>query len=632
MLDALRKSAGGTVAKILIALLVLSFAVWGIADVFRDFGQNTLAKVGSAEITAVDFQRAYNREVQNLSRQVGQPLTGAQAAAFGVPGQVLGRVLAEATFDHVAEGMKIGISNEALVRQIHADEMFRGADGRFDRSRLQQLLFANGFSEDEYIRTRMSLARRYQIAEGLAGGARAPQTMLEAIHQYRSEERTLRYLALNADALDTSQEPGEEALNTYFNDNKTTYRAPEYRTFKMVSVDPAALAKPDDIDNEDVRRTYDGSLARFGTPERRQVLQLTFTDKEMADAAAAKLTTGMTFDDLVAEQNLLLSDVDLGLMMRDQLIDPAIAEIAFELEEGAVSGVVEGRFAPAIVKVTKIEADTVKPFEEVKDTLRGELAAKRAEAEVLDLYDEIEDASAGGATLDEVAGRFNLTIRTVDTVARDGQNMAGKAADLPESAKLLTEVFNTEIGYETAPVQIGQRGFAWYDVKDIIGARDRTLEEVRETVVTDWKAAQIREKLAVKATEIAARLKDGVTIDTIAAELGIEAKTSDPIKRETSTTDLSAAAVAEAFKGPVGYVASAETATGGQIVLQVATVSTAPFFAEAAEVVSLSQEMANIMETSLIGQYISGVQNTIGVDVNQAAVARAIGTDSGAGL
>lgn len=626
MLDALRKSAGGTVAKIFIALLVMSFAVWGIADVFRDFGQNSLAKVGTAEITAVDFQRAYNREVQNLSRQIGQPLSSSQAAAFGIPGQVLGRAIAEATFDHVAEDLKLGISNDALVREIHADDMFRGPDGRFDRSRLQQLLYANGFSEDEYIRTRMSLARRHQIAEGLAGGARAPQTMLEAMHQYRSEERTVRYLMLTPAALKETVEPSVAALTTYFDDNKTIYRAPEYRKLEMVVIDPTALAKPGDVNDEDARHTYDGTLARYGNPERRQVFQLTLSDAATAQAAADKLAGGMSFEDLVVEQGLQPSEIDLGLMTREQLIDPTIAEAAFSLDEGAVSGVIEGRFTPVIVKVAKIEPEAVKPFDEVKDAIKGEIAAKRAEAEVLDLYDEIEDARAGGATLSELADRFKLAIRTINAVARDGTDMSGNTIDLPESAKFLAEAFDAETGYETAPVQIGLRGFAWYDIKDIIADRDRALDEVREKVVADWKAADVRTKLIAKAVEYAALLKDGMTIDLVAAELGVEAKTSEPVKRETSTADLPAAAVAEAFAGPVGHVATAASANDGQVVLQVATVSAAPFFAEAADVVNLSNEMANVMQTTLIGQYIGGVQGTIGVDINEAALARAVGT------
>lgn len=623
MLDALRKSAGGFVAKIFIALLVLSFAVWGIADVFRGFGQNTVASVGSAEISALEFQRTYNREVQNFSRQIGQPLTNAQAASFGLPGQVLGRAIAEATFDHIAASLKIGISKDALVRQIQDDDMFKGPDGRFDRSRLQQLLYANGYSEDEYIRTRTSLARRYQIAEGLAGGTEAPNAMLEAMNQYRNEERTVRYLTLSADAVDPVEEPSQEALASYFEENKAAYRAPEYRKLELLVVDPQAIAKPQEISDEDAKLAYEGSLERFGTPERRQVLQLSFADKQAAEAAAARLAEGVAFEDLAKEEDTI-AYADLGLLTRDKLIDPAIAEAAFGLAEGETSAPVEGRFTTVLLKVAKVEPAAVKGLDEVKDTLKQELALKRAEAEVLDLYDEVEDARAGGATLKEVAERFKLTLRTVDAVDMEGKDMAGAAVNLPDAAKLLGEAFQTDVGDEPAPVQIGQRGFAWYEVTGIVPDRDRTLDEVRDRVAADWKAAQLRERLAARAEEIAKRVRDGADLADIAAELSLEARTSEPLKRETSTDDLPVAAVGEAFKGPQGHVATA-AADDRQIVMQVETVSVPVFFAEEAETAALAREMAGVMETTLIGQYVNAVQDEIGVEVNQAAVARAIG-------
>ena len=165
MLNALRKSAGGIVAKIFIALLVLSFGIWGIADIFRGFRQDVLAKVGDAEVTTRAFQSAYQREVQNYSQRIGQPLSRQQAANIGLPGQVLGRLVAEAAFDHIALSLKVGLSNEELVKQIHANPAFKGPDGRFDRNRLAQVLYANGLSEDAYIQQARKLAERRQVAE-----------------------------------------------------------------------------------------------------------------------------------------------------------------------------------------------------------------------------------------------------------------------------------------------------------------------------------------------------------------------------------------------------------------------------------------------------------------------------------
>lgn len=132
MLDALRNSVGTWFAKLLIGLLVLSFAVWGIADVFTGIGSTSVATVGDKEIPAEDFQRAYAREIDQLSRRVGQPITQEQAAAFGVPAQVLGRLIAEVTLDQEAAKLRIGVSDEAIIKTIQETPAFQGVNG-YDR-------------------------------------------------------------------------------------------------------------------------------------------------------------------------------------------------------------------------------------------------------------------------------------------------------------------------------------------------------------------------------------------------------------------------------------------------------------------------------------------------------------------
>src|SRR5690554_6254263 len=89
MLDALRRGAQSWVAKILFGVLVVSFAIWGVADVFRGFGQGSLAKVGAEEISTNEFQLAYQNRLYAIGRQIGQRLTPEQARAIGLPNQVL---------------------------------------------------------------------------------------------------------------------------------------------------------------------------------------------------------------------------------------------------------------------------------------------------------------------------------------------------------------------------------------------------------------------------------------------------------------------------------------------------------------------------------------------------------------
>ena len=118
-------------------VLILSFAVWGIADIFKGFGQSTLAKIGRTEISTEQFRQLYTEKLQQLGRQFGRPLTMDQARAFGLDRQVLQQTIAEAALDEEARRMGLGTSDAEIMRTIYADPNFKGVAGNFDPARFQ---------------------------------------------------------------------------------------------------------------------------------------------------------------------------------------------------------------------------------------------------------------------------------------------------------------------------------------------------------------------------------------------------------------------------------------------------------------------------------------------------------------
>ena len=191
MLDKLRKASSGWVAQLLIALLVVSFAVWGVSGFFTGFNADVVATVGNTEVTVRQFARNYDATLRQYSQQLGQQITPEQAQMFGVPQQVLGRLIADATLTDEARSMSLGISNEALSKEIAGDTAFQDASGNFDRNRFVQLLQNAGLTEDQYVQELRTGYIRQQITDGLAGETKVPDAFMRALHEYRSEERNL---------------------------------------------------------------------------------------------------------------------------------------------------------------------------------------------------------------------------------------------------------------------------------------------------------------------------------------------------------------------------------------------------------------------------------------------------------
>jgi len=625
MLDALRKGAGTWVAKLFIALLILSFGVWGISGFLGNVSQDTAAKVGDTDISLFDFDRTYRQDLNRLGQQFGRPLTPAEGASLGIPQQSLGKLIAEAAMNDTAKDMNLGVSDERLATIIQTDPALQSG-GRYDRNRLQQLLRANGVSEDEYVVQRRAIAERSQLAEGIAGSMKAPVSYLEALDAYQSATRSADYLLVTADFIGEIEDPADDVLTSYFEEKKANFRAPEYREIKYVALTPEAVARPQDVVEEDARAEYERRKDDFFEPERRKVRQMTFPSQEAAEEAAAELQNGKTFDDLMSERNLADNDVTLGVMAKSDFLDETLGEAAFSLEEGATSGAVDGRFSTVILNVQEILPETTKPFDEVKAEIVQDIAKDQAEREVLDLLDEIEDARAGGAPLDEIGERFSLDVQAPEAFDAEGKSMTGGTVGLPEADGLIAGAFDSDIGIENDVLQLGDRGFLWYEVTKVVPSRDRTLDEVRDDVVAAWKTDELAKRLSETASDLLAKAEAGTTMEALASETGLEVKSATGVKRNTPSGDLGREAVSAVFSGPVGTAAATQSADGkAQVVLRVTGASVPEFNAAAPEVTALAQQVSQQIQDSLLGQFITDRENKVGVEVNSAAVSRVIG-------
>lgn len=627
MLDALRHAAQTWVAKALMIVLVGSFAVWGVSNTIVTGGSNAVVTVGDVKVSPTDFRLAYERQVATMSQRFGMRLNAEQARAFGVENQVFAELVAGASLDQLSRDMNLGLSEGRLARLIADDPAFRGVNGQFDRTAFSAILRNAGLRENDYISNRSQVAIRTQVVEAVSDGYKAPDVLTNALRQYRNEARTIDYLLLSNANIDPVKAPGDDVLAPWFEQNKAKYRAPEYRKFVYVSLEPKDIADASTITDDALKAEYERVKEKYRTPATRTVEQLTFKDRAGADAAAVKLASGTTFDALVAEEGKTAADVLLGDFTKANMPDQKLADPAFAVaENGGTTPVIDGTFGPIILRVTNIRPETMKTFDDVKEELRSELALSEAADGILTVHDRLEDSRADGLTLEEAAAKNNLKAVTVEAADAQGNDQKGdEIAGLPEESSLLGEVFKTDVGMETQPINVGREGYAWFEVLDVIPERDRTLDEVRERVVADWTAEQQRQTLAKKAEELAERVRKGGDLAAIAAELGMVVENKVGLHRGAQDPVLSPAAVAAAFAGPLGQVAAAPGVDGeGQILLKVTEVN-----ADAATdaLSNDEQQIVAVARTSgddILDQMVSSLQSAYGVSINRTLAEQSI--------
>lgn len=620
MLEFLRTAAQTWVVKGLLVILVLSFMVWGGSSLTMTNQSDAVVVVGDVKVKAPEFRLTYETMLAQASRQLGTRLTPQQARAFGIEQRVYSQVVAGAALDQLADDMNLGLSQDRLAKLIADDPAFHSVNGQFDRLTFSSVLRNAGLREQDYINSQSQTAIRSQIVDALSDGYAAPKVLTDAIGAYRHEKRTVDYLLLSNANIDAVKAPGDDVLTPWYDGRKANYRAPEYRKVSYVKLEPGDVADTAAVTEDEMRTEYDRRKESFRTVATRTIEQLTFPSRAAADAAAAKLSSGTSFDDLVKAEGKTSADVLLGEFSKDRVPDAKVAEAAFAVAaDGGVSPVVDGAFGPVILRVTNIRPEAVRSFDEVKEELRKDIALSAASEEVMRLHDKIEDERASGAPIKEVADQLKLKLVTIDAIDATGKDKNGDdVAGLPEQAALLQEVFKADVGAETLPVNVGRDGYVWFDLDEVTPARDRTLDEARDEVGADWMAEQQRAALAKRAGELKQRLAQGAKLADIANELGLAVETKSGLMRSTSDAALSPAAVVAAFSGPNGFVTNAAGIGGeGQVLLQVTAVEDGGPTDALQDDSRQIEALASVSGADIVDQMVATLQAAYGVTINQ---------------
>jgi peptidyl-prolyl cis-trans isomerase D len=631
MLRGLHKASSTWLGKALMAVvmgfLVISFAIWGIGDIFRGFGRNAVATIGGTEISIEQFRQYYNERLQQLGRQLGRPITPEDARARGLDRQLLGQLVAETTLDEQAKQLRLGLSDADIAKRVTADPSFRGVNGQFDRSRFEQLIRQAGFTESRFIDDQRRAMLRRQIGQSVSGDLKVPATAMAVLNQFRNEKRQIEYVALGAAQVSEIPTPTPEELTKYFEERKALFRAPEFRKITVLALTPGELAKPDAVSDADANTYYEQRKDSYGKPEKRELRQIAFPNEEDAAAARERISKGATFDDVAKDRGMKASDTELGTVTKADIIDPAIADAAFALKSGETSAPVKGRFGIALLQVGKIEPGEEKTYEQVAGQIKTDIAASRVRTEIGSLRDKIEDERAAGSTLAETAKKLGLKAVTIEAVDRSGRGPDGKpVTGLPPTPNVVSAAFASDVGVDTEALQLPNGGYLYFDVTGITPSRERSLDEVKDEVSGRWRDDEIAKLLQAKADDLVAKLKSGTPFAQLASEAGLKLATATDLQRGKTGGFLPAKVVDAVFRTPKGVPASVEGEKETErFVFRVTEVTDPTLNASTPEGKSIGDTLQNSYGEDIVTEYVGRLENDFGVTVNQSAFDQVIG-------
>ncbi len=545
------ESIGGKIRNvlvgILIAFLVLAFAVWGVNDMFTPGARNAVATVGDAEVSTEEFDALFTREVERLNRDRTETITNEQAYAQGVHNQVLQNMITNKVVEIDADDLGVGVNRRNAREEIASIEAFQNElTGKFDEAKLNQALNRARITRRQFEADTLQSLRSQQTIPAITGGLVAPADYATMRYKFLTEQRRASVLTLNTNSIEEPETPTDEVLQDYVNNNAARFMAPEYRKFVMIRVEPFDFIPDLTRTEEDIKDfpestreelldldslvkdafDYQVETGAIGSPETRSIVIVSSPDEETANKAVDALKAG---DDPILVANLLGlgSPITYDSVKKNGLVDAESSKAAFDLERGDVRAVLTGLGSWEVILVRDITKAVVPSLRESEDEIRETLLNDLAKESIYDVTAEIEDAMIEGLTLEEIAETVGVPLSAYEFVDRSGitpseVRMSGFTG-IPGIASddiILRTLFTSDLGFETDFFETSTGGFATLRVDDIIDSKMRPFEDVREEALQAYLYNERTERLREKALEITQRARAGENLSELKAELG----------------------------------------------------------------------------------------------------------------
>jgi len=531
MLTAFRAFAKSWFAAVLIGLLIVAFAVFGIRDVFGHNVSSSVIVAGSRKMTPTEFRREFDQVRKRAEQQMGQPVTTELAAANGLDRQVLSGLATRESFAELLHKIGVRPSDKDVVEQIaKIPAFFNQVSGRFDKKQYEQRLAQNDMTVQDFEgRLRDEMAQQ-QAVEALASSRQIPRAYSAMAAIFALESRDVDYLVVDPASVPKPAAPTDAQLTAFMQENAAQLTQPEFRVLTLVRFSPQLVGANLAVDEAELKKRYDFRKDTLSTPETRSLVQIPAKDAAAAQAISARLQRGEA--PAAVARSLGVDAITYDAKPQSAIPDRKLADAVFKLQPGQVAAV-QGDLGLAVVKITAVAPGKAVSFEEARPALEAELRKDAAAEKVYALTQAYDDAHQKGANLTEAAQKAGVAATTLGPVSKDGRDQQGQPVG-GVSPKLLETAFGLPAGGESEVVEAGNGDYFAVRVEKVVPPALPPLAAIKPQLAQAWTMRELGKAMQAKAESLAARIRKGETLEAVAASSGAKLVRVPGVDRRTA--------------------------------------------------------------------------------------------------
>ena len=637
MLDRMRRHRDWL--KWSLGLVCVAFVLFYIPDFLKGTGadaasSDTIAKVEGHEITAGEFRRTYQAQLQAYRSAYGANMNDQLLKQLGIEQQILQQMVDERAALAEADRLGIIVSDEEVRQRIFAMPAFQENGGFIGEQRYQQLLrmqrppmMPSEFETN--VRRGLTVEK---LRASLTDWLSVPDKELEQAYRRRNDKIKLAVVTFNADSFRGQATASDGDVAGYFDGHKDEFKIPEKRKIRYLLLDIEAMRAKVVVPAADIEKAYNSGIEQYTTPEQVRASHILLKTegksdadvKAKAEALLKQAKAGGDFAELAKKNSEDESNAknggDLDYFGRGRMV-PEFDQAVFAMQPGQISDLVKTQYGYHIIKLVDKKSAATRPLAEVRQQLTDQLAYERAQSQAADLASKLEKQVSKPADLDKVAKAEGLTVQESGFFAREEPILG-----LGPSPEVASKAFDMKPGDVAGPLR-GSRGFVF---ETLVAKQDPyvpKLDEVKERVRDEVIKQKARDLSTQKAAELAAKLKAAPDFEKAAKAAGFEAKTTDLIARDAPIPDLGTAPAVEdaAFKLPVGAVSSAIATDNGTAVVKVIEKKevTADEWSTAKD--RFRDEQLADRRNRFFSAYMLKAKQKMKIDVNRESLQRVVG-------
>ncbi|PIB24817.1 hypothetical protein BFP76_06510 [Amylibacter kogurei] len=541
MLSAMRSGKNRYFFYALLGLLAIGLIGFGSGNIGGGSARS-IGKVGEQSVPINTYANTLNNAVQTMAQRFGRNLSPAEIEGLGLQRNVLAAVLSSAALDNEAKRLGISAGDVAVATEIRQTPSYQGLDGSFDKEAYEFALERSNVSAGENETAIREGLARAMVERAVATGLSGAQTQAMSLVSFANETRDFDWIEIDETHLEQPVgAPTDEQLNTYYSENPDRYTTPVAREITYAWLSPTMIEDQVEISADELQSAYDLQTERYNRPERRAIDRLVFADNEAATDARNRLDGGaITFDALIAERGLEPEDVDLGEVEKSG-VSTSVADGLFDQNELGIFGPFESDLGPAIYRINAIFDAEITSFEDAQEELRAEMVGDSAARLVADMLTDIDERLAAGATLEELATETEMELGQI-SYTQDSEDSIAAYDEFRDAAEQVNVDDFPEV------LELSDGGIFAIRLNEIKDPTLRPLADVKESVVTDWTAAETAKALQARGEAIIAEIAAGKSI----ADFDIPVETKTGVNRGARDEQLPASLIPDLFDAKTG--------------------------------------------------------------------------------